>query len=98
MQDPQDTKKESCSASSECAAVKARLDDCTARISGNGSTDETCEEELFDFLHCVDACVSMQIRVDVLLKWKAQTYLHAILAKQVIFTPGTCILMFPPCT
>ena len=63
VQDPQDTKKESCSASSECAAVKARLDDCTARISSNGSTDETCEEELFDFLHCVDACVSVQIRV-----------------------------------
>ena len=64
MQDPQDTMKAACSEVSECASVKARLDDCTQRIGGGGGgPEETCEEELFDFLHCVDHCVSMQMRI-----------------------------------
>merc|ERR1712240_380524 len=56
MVDPQDTKKESCAA--ECGAYKAKLDACNDRVSGLEGSEETCEEELFDFLHCVDTCVS----------------------------------------
>merc|ERR1711963_965969 len=56
MVDPQDTKKESCAA--ECSSYKAKLDACNDRVSGAEGSEETCEEELFDFLHCVDSCVS----------------------------------------
>ncbi|KAK7099758.1 cytochrome b-c1 complex subunit 6, mitochondrial-like [Littorina saxatilis] len=57
MVDPQDTSKETCSESSECQKYKAKLDECNERV-GRGNTEETCEEELFDFVHCVDSCVS----------------------------------------
>ncbi|XP_076463234.1 cytochrome b-c1 complex subunit 6, mitochondrial-like [Babylonia areolata] len=59
--DPQDVKKEGCAESSECQSSKARLDDCNSRVSGSSNTEETCEEELFDFLHCVDSCVSKSL-------------------------------------
>ncbi|KAK7495011.1 hypothetical protein BaRGS_00013651 [Batillaria attramentaria] len=56
-EDPIDTKKETCQATPSCAKYKARLDECTERVSSR-ETEETCEEELFDFVHCVDHCVS----------------------------------------
>ena len=54
--------KAACSEVSECTIVKASLVDCTQRIGGGGGgPEETCEEEIFDFLHCVDHCVAKSL-------------------------------------
>jgi hypothetical protein len=37
--------------------LKEKLEVCTARVNSKPGTAETCEEELFDFMHCVDHCV-----------------------------------------
>merc|ERR1712154_635850 len=54
--DPQDTLKESCAARPDCQKYKVTLDACNERVGG-ADTEETCEEELVDFLHCVDNCM-----------------------------------------
>merc|ERR1712179_103089 len=51
--DPHDTVREDC-AKDHCAAVKARLDECNARVESKSSTTETCFEEILDFYHCID--------------------------------------------
>lgn len=40
-----------------CASLKSLLDQCTKRVHANPASGETCTQELFDFLHCVDHCV-----------------------------------------
>jgi len=55
--DPQETLKESCQNKASCVAMKEVLDRCTERVEGKENTSETCEQELYDFIHCVDHCV-----------------------------------------
>lgn len=35
-----------------------RYNDCNERVSAKTKTAETCEEELFDYIHALDHCVS----------------------------------------
>jgi hypothetical protein len=41
-----------------CKAFKEKFDACNERSTKSGN-NENCEEELFDFLKCVDPCVSI---------------------------------------
>ena len=56
--DPQDELKEKCSNLRKCAKLKDELDVCNDRVTSRTQTAETCAQELFDFVHCVDHCVS----------------------------------------
>ncbi|GFN98442.1 cytochrome b-c1 complex subunit 6 [Plakobranchus ocellatus] len=58
LTDPQDELKEKCSEKKECVSLKEKLDECNARVEGRSKTAETCVEEIIDFMHCVDHCVS----------------------------------------
>merc|ERR1711916_384932 len=58
-EEPEDIKpklEEACA--SHCTALKAELDKCSERVNSRSKTEETCAEELFDFLHCIDHCTS----------------------------------------
>merc|ERR1712018_757956 len=55
--DPHEVVREDC-ATDHCQAVKARLDECNARVESKSATTETCFEEILDFYHCVDHCAS----------------------------------------
>merc|ERR1712018_881934 len=55
--DPHEVVREEC-ATDHCQAVKARLDECNARVESKSATTETCFEEILDFYHCVDHCAS----------------------------------------
>ncbi|ESN95026.1 hypothetical protein HELRODRAFT_114981 [Helobdella robusta] len=55
--DPMNPLKEECSQSSHCLHLKDELDRCTERVTSRTKTTETCTQELFDFIHCVDHCV-----------------------------------------
>ena len=43
-----------------CPDLKKELAKCTERVSSRSNTEETCTQELFDFLHCVDHCVRLR--------------------------------------
>jgi ubiquinol-cytochrome c reductase subunit 6 len=58
--DPATHIKETC-AEAHCSAVRAKLDDCNARVTSKTKTTETCYEEILDFYHCVDHCAAPQI-------------------------------------
>ena len=53
--------REKCSELAKCSRLKERLDTCSERVSGKSNTTETCTEELFDFVHCIDHCVSLVV-------------------------------------
>ncbi|KAL3868653.1 hypothetical protein ACJMK2_041432 [Sinanodonta woodiana] len=58
LQDPMIAVREDCQQKSECKKYRDRLDECTERVNNTPGTSETCTEELFDFLHCVDHCIA----------------------------------------
>lgn len=59
-QDPLTTLREHCEQTEKCAKARERLELCDARVSSRSQTEEQCTEELFDFLHARDHCVSAQ--------------------------------------
>jgi ubiquinol-cytochrome c reductase subunit 6 len=59
--DPQVTLKESCAEKASCVNYKQKLEQCTERVTSRSQTTESCMEELFDFIHCVDHCVSKEL-------------------------------------
>ena len=61
-QDPRDGILEECREGHHCEALKEELAVCTDRVSSRSKTEETCTQELFDFIHCVDHCVSIQVK------------------------------------
>merc|ERR1712126_99557 len=61
--DPRELMKERCSRSAECKPLRSELNKCNERLE-NGDLlfeGETCTEELFNFLHCVDHCIAPQM-------------------------------------
>ncbi|XP_051868113.1 cytochrome b-c1 complex subunit 6, mitochondrial isoform X2 [Pristis pectinata] len=60
-EDPITTIREQCEQNEKCVQLRSRLDTCTERVNSRSQTEETCTEELFDFLHARDHCVAEQI-------------------------------------
>ena len=56
--DPAIELKEKCGNESQCKELGNKLEECNKRVNSHPGTEENCEEELFDFLRCVDDCVS----------------------------------------
>ena len=40
-----------------CTKYNTELETCEARVGAKSNTTETCEQELYDFLHCRDVKV-----------------------------------------
>ena len=60
MVDHQEVLREKCGEQPKCTKLKELMEECNDRVEGAEETEETCAEELFDFFHCVDHCVSWQ--------------------------------------
>lgn len=58
MEDPLEKVRDACGERAECTKLKTELDLCNQRVSSRSNTEETCVQELFDFLECQDKCVS----------------------------------------
>ncbi|KOC69333.1 Cytochrome b-c1 complex subunit 6, mitochondrial [Habropoda laboriosa] len=56
--DPQKLLREKCSLKPKCAAMQEKLETCNQRVNSRSKTDETCFEELIDYVQCVDHCVA----------------------------------------
>ncbi|XP_078488381.1 cytochrome b-c1 complex subunit 6, mitochondrial-like isoform X1 [Ciona intestinalis] len=59
--DPMDAVRETCGGAPACKNYREELDVCTDRVSSRSNTEEHCTQELFDFLHCSDKCVSQTL-------------------------------------
>lgn len=57
--DPLDAVRQKCEEAEHCIHTRERLEECETRVGSRSSTEEDCTEELFDFLHARDHCVSM---------------------------------------
>merc|ERR1711909_246369 len=58
LEDPMDGLKEECGSSNACAPHAEKYSTCNDRVNGRSKTGETCDEELIDYLHCVDHCLA----------------------------------------
>lgn len=54
--DPLGVRREKCQQDPKCAKLKLRLDKCTKRVNKKPDTEETCFEEIIDYVNCVDHC------------------------------------------
>ncbi|KAF0299361.1 Cytochrome b-c1 complex subunit 6, mitochondrial [Amphibalanus amphitrite] len=54
--DPHQTIREQCRTSGEAPQLRAKFEQCEERVSSRSKTEETCVEELLDYLHAVDHC------------------------------------------
>ncbi|CAF0704314.1 unnamed protein product [Brachionus calyciflorus] len=59
--DPAVELREKCANEPQCRPAKEKLEECTKRVNSHPGTTENCQEELFDFLRCVDACVAPKL-------------------------------------
>ncbi|CAG5076743.1 Similar to UQCRH: Cytochrome b-c1 complex subunit 6, partial [Cotesia congregata] len=56
--DPQKVLREKCQEQPKCVKFQERLSTCNDRVNSRTKTEETCLEELIDYVSCVDHCVS----------------------------------------
>ncbi len=60
--DPGVVLKEKCAATDKHTLhLKAKLEECNNRVNSRSQTAETCTEELFDYLHALDHCVTLKL-------------------------------------
>ncbi|XP_058273890.1 cytochrome b-c1 complex subunit 6, mitochondrial-like isoform X2 [Hemibagrus wyckioides] len=60
-EDPLETVRQKCEETEHCVHTHHRLEECEARVNSRSHTDEDCTEELFDFLHARDHCVTQKL-------------------------------------
>ena len=58
IEDPQDKLREVCNNKPSCQSYRQEFQACEERVNSRSQTEEHCTQELFDFLHCTDKCVS----------------------------------------
>ncbi|KAF4525960.1 hypothetical protein B566_EDAN000751 [Ephemera danica] len=56
--DPQQKLRESCNEDAKITNLRERYQGCNDRVNSRSRTAEICSEELFDYLHAVDNCVT----------------------------------------
>ncbi|XP_047998934.1 cytochrome b-c1 complex subunit 6, mitochondrial-like [Leguminivora glycinivorella] len=61
MVDPQKELRETCSQKPDAQNLWGKYQECTDRVSSRSKTTETCEEELIDYLHVLDKCVTKDL-------------------------------------
>lgn len=76
--DYQEVMREKCGELAKCSSLREKLDTCNERVSGKSNTTEDCTEELFDFVHCIDHCVSCGGRYDCcgICRLLSNSYIH----------------------
>jgi len=56
--DPQTVLREECNKEAKCVSFKEKLDTCNDRVNSRSNTEESCLEELLNYVQCVDHCVA----------------------------------------
>lgn len=61
LSDPMEELRDQCAHLKPIQDLFRVLGECTDRVNSKANTTETCEQELFDFLHERDHCVSKSL-------------------------------------
>ncbi|XP_063833133.1 cytochrome b-c1 complex subunit 6, mitochondrial-like [Ostrinia nubilalis] len=61
MVDPQTQLREECSQKADAQNMWGKYQECNDRVNSRSKTTETCEEELIDYLHVLDKCVTKDL-------------------------------------
>ncbi|XP_059609294.1 cytochrome b-c1 complex subunit 6, mitochondrial-like [Phlebotomus argentipes] len=56
--DPQQVLREKCALVPKVESLFSKYQECNDRVNSRTKTTENCQEELFDYLHELDHCVS----------------------------------------
>lgn len=56
--DPQKILREQCQQLPKCASLQEKLNTCNDRVTSRSNTEETCLEEMIDYVECVDHCAA----------------------------------------
>ncbi|EFN77372.1 cytochrome b-c1 complex subunit 6, mitochondrial [Harpegnathos saltator] len=56
--DQQQVLRDKCSKEAKCHSLQEKLNTCNDRVNSRSNTEETCLEELIDYVECVDHCVA----------------------------------------
>ncbi|XP_055687022.1 cytochrome b-c1 complex subunit 6, mitochondrial-like [Lutzomyia longipalpis] len=56
--DPQQVLREKCAQVPKIESLWGRYQECNDRVNSRTKTTENCQEELFDYLHELDHCVT----------------------------------------
>ncbi|XP_026473912.1 cytochrome b-c1 complex subunit 6, mitochondrial-like [Ctenocephalides felis] len=56
--DPQQALREKCAEEHHPKSLFEKYQTCNDRVNSRTKTEETCSEELFDYLHALDHCVT----------------------------------------
>lgn len=59
--DPQTELRESCAQKPDAQNLWSKYQECNDRVNSRSQTTETCEEELADYLHVLDKCVTKDL-------------------------------------
>nr|XP_022905937.1 cytochrome b-c1 complex subunit 6, mitochondrial-like [Onthophagus taurus] len=59
--DPQEVLRNKCKETDHCKHLQEKYDACNDRVNSRSKTTEICTEELFDWLHAVDHCVTKDL-------------------------------------
>ncbi|XP_059226480.1 cytochrome b-c1 complex subunit 6, mitochondrial-like [Stomoxys calcitrans] len=58
MIDPQEELREKCALTHRITLLYEKLMECNDRVNSKSKTMETCEEQLFDYIHAIDHCAA----------------------------------------
>lgn len=58
LKDPVDELRSECESKPSAVALAQKLQECNDRVSSRSQTEESCSEEMIDWVHAVDHCVS----------------------------------------
>ena len=50
--------RKECEQKPDAVVMFEKLEECNTRVSAKTETEETCAQELYDYIHHVDHCVS----------------------------------------
>merc|ERR1712168_286105 len=59
--DPMDGIRDACRTGHHCGGIEEKYSACNDRVNARTKTEETCSEELFDLMHCMDHCMSSSL-------------------------------------
>ncbi|GLH03968.1 hypothetical protein R5R35_003802 [Gryllus longicercus] len=59
--DPQQQLRDACNEHKNIQSLREKYETCNDRVNSRSRTTETCVEELFDYLHAVDHCVTKDL-------------------------------------
>lgn len=77
LKDPLETVRQKCEEAEHCLHARERMEECETRVGSRSSTEEDCTEELFDFLHARDHCVSMTALKTLQVNYFRECYEHS---------------------